>query len=144
MSAGTLVLKPRLTVDFLYLMTRLLDYPGLTVAPDVDVDSMDALPLLTISGYNGHAISNAGYLGRGFEWTLSLSLFTDGGLEQAVDLADTVYQLVQEMAGKGVENVGAVNSVDDVSMFDRIGAASLPDKTIVQQSASFTVRVTPF
>lgn len=143
MSAGTLVLKPRLTVDFLYLMTALLDYPGLTVAPDVDVDSMDHLPLLTISGFNGHAIGNGGYQARGFEWTLSLSLFTDGGLEQAVDLADTVYQLVHGMEGYGIADVGAVNSVEDSSMFDRIGAASLPDKTIVQQSASFTVRVSP-
>jgi hypothetical protein len=142
-SAGTLVLKPRVTIDFLYLMIELLDYPGLTVAPDVDVDSMDTLPLLTVSGFNGHAISNGGYQVRGFEWTLSLSLYTDGGLEQAVDLADTVYQIVHGMEGAGIVGVGAVNSVEDGSMFDRVGAASLPDKTIVQQSASFTVRVSP-
>lgn len=141
-----IVLRDRITVDFEQLMYALLSYPGLTVSPAVDVDSLDQLPLLTYVGGNGHMIRN-GYAAAGWEWTLFLSLFAD--FDQAGDIADTIYQNVHDWdddnaPGAGsVPGVGEVSSVEDVSMFDRVGGGTLPDKRIAQFNATFLVRVRP-
>lgn len=134
-------LLPRITVNFERLMRSLLAYPGLRVVPTVDVDSLDVMPLLAYVGGNGHMIRN-GFPAAGWEWTLFLTLFTDG-LADGAGLADTVYQNVHGMEGQTVAGVGSVSSVEDVAMFDRIGSGSLPDKQIVQFNASFLVRVRP-
>lgn len=137
----TVTLLPRITVDFERLMKALLAYPGLAVVPAVDVDSLDTLPLLTYMGGNGHLITN-GYPASGWEWSLFLTLFTDS-LADGAGLADTIYQNVHGMEGQVVAGVGSVSTVEDEAMFDRVGTTALPDKSIVQHNASFTVRVRP-
>lgn len=132
-------LLPRITVDFERLMKALLTHPGLTVHPRVDVSSLDKIPLLTYVGGNGHMISN-GHPAAGWEWTLFLSLFADS-IGGGTGLADTVYQLVHGLEDRTVPGVGSVSSVEDVSMFDRVGGASFADKQIIQFNATFTVRV---
>lgn len=134
-------LLPRITVDFEKLMFSLLAYPGITVVPRVDVESFDTLPLLSFIGGNGHMIRN-GYPGAGWEWNLFLSLFSEG-IGDGTGIADTVYQNVHGMEGRSVAGVGSVSTVEDVSMFDRVGGATLPDKQIVQFNATFLVRVRP-
>ncbi len=136
----TVELLPRITVDFEKLMSELLAYPGLEVVPRIDVDSLDSLPLLAFLGLNGHMIRN-GYPGAGWEWTLALTLFTDD-LSSGGGLADTIYQNVHGMETRSTPT-GSVSSVEDVSMFDRVGGATLPDKRVVQYNAAFTVRVRP-
>lgn len=132
---------PRVTVDFERLMAQLLVRDGLTVLPAVDVDSLGTLPLLTFAGGNGHQIRN-GY--AGWEWTLFLTLYANGR-NQGGDLADTIYQTVHgwDNDQTGVPGIGSVTSVEDGSMFDRIGGARLDDKNVVQYAASFLVRVVP-
>lgn len=146
-------LLPRITVDFERLMKSLLTYPGLAVAPAVDVDSLEDVPLLTFVGGNGRMISN-GHPGAGWEWTLFLTLFADG-IADGAGLADTIYQVVHgwdpgsysddfaDFNAGVVPGVGSVSSVEDLSMFDRVGGGTLPDKQIVQFNASFLVRVRP-
>jgi hypothetical protein len=136
-----ITLLPRVTVDFELLMKHLLAYPGLSVVPAIDVDSLTELPILAFSGGNGHMISN-GFPEAGWEWTLFLTLFT-ADLEAGGHTADTIYQTVHGMEGQSVVDVGSVSSVEDESMFDRIGTTPLPDKQIVQYNASFLVRVRP-
>lgn len=136
-----LTLLPRITVDFEALVAALLTYPGLTVIPRLDADSLayNSLPLVTFAGANGAAIS---YIGGATRWDLFLSLYVEG-LEQGGDVADTVYQLTHGMSEQGIEGLGAVISVDDVAMFDRFQSAEFADKLIVQYNAQFSVTVEP-
>jgi hypothetical protein len=136
------VLRPRVTVDMDALLTAGLAYPGLIVVPRVEMDSLDTTPLLTYQLFNGHQIRN-GPIRGGSEWTLALTLFTDNIVDGSRQ-ADTVYQNLHDLEdADGVPGVGYVHSVDDVSMFDRVGSASLPDKRVVQYSATFTLIVHP-
>lgn len=140
-------LRTRITVDFERLMKTLLTYDGLTVSPAIDVSSFEDIPLLTFVGGNGHMVTN-GYPAAGQEWTLFLTLFADG-MSDGSGLADTIYQNVHDWDDIAVPEagivpgVGEVSSVEDVSMFDRVGGGTLPDKQIVQYNATFLVRVRP-
>ena len=138
----SVVLRPRATVDVDNLMAVQLAYPGLLVQPRVEADSLAALPLLTWQCFNGRMIRNA-FPAAGSQWTLALTLFV-AGMADGNGLADTVYQNVHEMPDADpVPGLGYVDSVEDVSMFDRVGSANLPDKQVVQYSATFTVVVLP-
>jgi hypothetical protein len=136
-----ITLLPRVTVDFEALMAALLTYPGLTVIPRLDADSLayNSLPLITFAGANGAAVS---YVGGATRWDLFLSLYVEG-LEQGGDVADTVYQITHNMAEHGIAGVGEVVDVDDVAMFDRFQTAEFADKLIVQYNAQFSVLVQP-
>ncbi len=133
--------RPRATVDFELLMSQMLAYDGLTVLPYIDVVGYDQIPLLAFRGLNGRAVGNAKPAsGLGSEWDLILTLWTSG---MDGDLCDTVYQNVHDMEGHYIPNVGAVISVEDNAMFDRVAGVVLPDKRVVQYDASFTVLVEP-
>lgn len=133
--------RPRATVDFELLMSKMLTYEGLTVLPYIDVSGYDSLPLLAFRGLNGRAIDNArAAAGLGSEWDLILTLWTAG---MDGNLCDTIYQNIHDMEGHYIPNVGAVVAVEDIAMFDRVAGVVLPDKRVVQYDASFTVTVEP-
>jgi hypothetical protein len=136
-----LVYRDRVTVDFELLMSKMLAYDGLTVVPYIDVTGYDTLPLLAFRGLNGRGVGNVQPArGLGSEWDLILTLWTSG-MNGA--LCDTVYQNVHDMAEHGFAGIGAVVSVEDNAMFDRVAGVVLPDKRVVQYDASFAVTVEP-
>jgi hypothetical protein len=136
-----LVYRDRVTVDFELLMSKMLAYEGLTVKPYIDVNGYDTLPLLAFRGLNGRGVGNVQQsAGLGSEWDLILTLWTSG---MDGRLCDTVYQNVHDMAEHYIAGVGAVVSVEDNGMFDRVAGVVLPDKNVIQYEASFTLIVEP-
>lgn len=138
----TVTLRPRVTVDMDALLQAGLAYPGLPVVPRIEVNSLGSLPLLTYQLFNGQSLGNGPYQG-GQSWTVSLTLFTDD-IVNGSGLADTVYQNFHDLEDSdATAPYGYLLAVDDVSMFDRVASAALPDKRIVQYGATFNVIAGP-
>lgn len=146
--------RQRITVDMEYLMVRLLSESfaesgmyyerPIEVRPEPDVDSADVLPLVIVGVGQGHMISN-GAPGLAWEWNVSLSILHDDE-EECSDLADHTYELMHGYHdnGAGIQDVGSVVYVEDVSMPSRTGTYITPAGGLTQFDGAWTVTVQKF
>lgn len=122
------------------LLTRSL--PGVTVVPDLDVDSIDRFPLVTFTVTGGQALDLSGPKPAGWLATLSLTVFDDD-MDDAIDLAGQVYDAVwswnDPWAGLGaIDGVGHVADVDDSAVFTRVNTAQIGALSVTQMAGEFS------
>ena len=132
---------PRLGPDPAAIISQLLVYPGVQVRYSADVDTFGeaAYPLLIWRCFGGVPVRN-GLAGAGQVWNLAISAFNTSE-ETTFDLANTVYQVVHGFPDQSPSAFGWVSSVDDAELFDRVTSVGFPDKTVVQYTGVFTIRV---
>lgn len=124
------------------LVYRLLsrDAPdSIQVHSEYDVTTWDNLPYSTFVVITEPS-GNSKLL---WSCTLIVNAFGDGAL-QAIESAETLYDIVHGWAVPGNGNVaelGTVESVDDVSLFARISAVPINGKNVTQYSGTFTLNL---
>lgn len=131
-------------VDAELLFVQLLGIamPAATVVAAPDADLVDLLPLVVVSAYNGHRISNA-HPSLAQEWVLSTTVLCEGK-EAAADMAMDLYYQMHTLhdTEASLPDVGEVVSVDDEEMPHRV-ATSVLANNLTQYSGSFSVIVKP-
>lgn len=134
----------RITVDIELLMVGLLDQalPDVTVMAEVDVDSVDRLPLVIVRPVTGAMISN-GAPNLGWSWLVALSILAQGH-QAASDLADDVYGIVHGFEDQQavMAGVGCITHVEDNSMPTRT-ATSVTADNLTQYDGAWQLTVTP-
>lgn len=147
-------MRRRITVDMEELMTRLLrdayrasgeyKYTPIEVRAEPDVDSADVLPLVIVSCGQGHMIRN-GAPGLAWEWNVHINILHEEE-EEGSNLADHTYELMHGFHdnASGIEGVGVVISVDDVSMPSRTATMVTPAGGLTQFDGTFNVVVTHY
>lgn len=130
--------SPELVDDELFLFTLLKrDVPsGAVIAAEMDVDSIDNLPLITFSARGGDQAGN----GPGL-WTcpLTIRVFAEGQ-DSTWELCRTLYRIIHEweIPGNGiVEDVAVVSTVTDLSKFSRDASVDMQGKNVTQYTGSF-------
>lgn len=108
------------------------------VLADLDVDSIENLPVVTYALSGGGQESN----GRGlWEYTLSLNMFAEDN--DAFDVAKAVYEAVWSWDEPGVAvlpGIGSVNAVADVSAPSRlVSGVQMIGKHVTQYTAAFAL-----
>ena len=146
--------RTRITVDMEELMVRLLsdEYARsqlyyerpIEVRPEPDVDSADVLPLVIVGVGQGQMMGNGGP-SLAWTWNVSLSILHDDE-EACSDLADHTYEMMHTFHdnGAGIEGVGSVIHVEDVSMPSRTGTYITPAGGLTQFDGAWTVTVQKF
>lgn len=136
--------RKRFAVDMEELMVALLsrDLPqALTVAqPDTDV--VEHLPFVVVGCGNGVPVSN-GPLGLATNWTVNCMVVHMGDTD-ASDLADELLEIVcgwsEAWDNRGtIAGVGAIVSVDVISMPSRTATTATPAGGLTQYDATFSI-----
>lgn len=119
--------------------------PDVTILPDVEVDSINHFPLITFTVVGGSALDLSGPRPNGWEADLSISLFEDD-IDKAKALALTVYDVVWSWddpfndAGR-IEGLGNAASIDDKSIFTRVGSVAIDDLTVTQMAGEYSLHL---
>lgn len=112
---------------------------GWTIEPETDSESLDDLPLLTFNIIGDGQSSNGPGL---YTVTLDLSVFTEG-IDAAKAGAGVFYDLVHQWDENPitsiVDGVGWVQSVDDISLFSRMGTPEVTGHNVSQYAGSFAL-----
>lgn len=121
------------------LLSRDLD-DSVTVAAELDVDSIDTLPFVTFLSAGGEQGSN----GPGL-WSvqLTVNVFGDGSTA-AWETCRAVYRAIHAWAKPGASslpNLGHVSRVTDLSKFARVAAVAMQGKQITQYVGTFTLMI---
>lgn len=125
------------------LLTRSI--PDVPFAPDLDVDSIGRLPLVTFTVTGGAAV--AGSPAPPFAWDASLALSVFGeGIDEARATAGRVYDAVwswdDPFNGLGIiDGLGHAAAIDDESLFTRIGTVDIAARSITQYAGSFGLQL---
>jgi len=139
----------RMTVDVEELFTIILrDALGdiaeaygtaeMSVMSQQDVDAIDHMPLIVVQAANGHMLNGP----NAWEWDLFVNIAALTR-DSAADIADMVYVALHTSHDKNtrVPGVGAVTSVDDVSMPSRTSTSLMPAGDLTQYDGQFRVVV---
>ena len=139
----------RMTVDVEQLFTTILkqdlgemaeafDTGDMQVMSQSDVDAVDHIPLVVVRALNGRMLGGP----NAWEWDVFVQIL---GLtrDQAADVADMVYKVMHTSHDKNtrVPGVGAVTSVEDVSMPSRTSTTVTPAGDLTQYDGQFRVIV---
>lgn len=121
------------------LLKRDLD-PSVMVSAELDVLSIDHLPLVMFSCRGGDQMGN----GPGL-WSsqLVLNVFAEGQ-DAAHEVCVALYRVVHEWAlpnGSTVANAGYVTSVMDLSKFSKAPSVSMQGKNVTQYTGSFDLTI---
>lgn len=119
--------------------------PDITVVPDLDVDAMNHLPIVTFTVTGGSAVEGSPSPPTAWDANLSLSVFADD-LDAAIALASQVYDVVWgwDDIWNGtciIDELGHVAGIEDQAVFTRIGSVAIDVRTITQLNADFNLQV---
>lgn len=147
-------MRQRITVDMEELMVGLLhnayalsgeyDERPIEVRAEPDVDSADVLPLVIVSCGQGQMVSNGGP-SLAWTWNVHINILHDDE-EEGSGLADHTYELMHLFHdnSSGIENVGVVIGVEDISLPSRTNTVVTPAGGLTQFDGTFTVTVTKY
>lgn len=128
--------------DELIIFTLLKrDLPdSVTIAAELDVDSIDHLPFVTFSVRGGDQVGN----GPGL-WNVPVTfrVFAEGQ-DSTWELCRDLFTIVHEWATPGASTLtglGHVSAVDDVSKFSRDATVDIQGKNVTQYSGSFDLLI---
>lgn len=139
--------RERVSVDMDHLMVALLSssFPLVDWATASDVDSPERIPFGVVSCANGQMIgSNVSALA--FEWVVSISLVHDNQ-ELIADLADEVWETVHNYHDDWkpesgmIVGIGAINKVEDISIFTKSATTTTPAGDLTQYDGTFSITV---
>jgi hypothetical protein len=135
----------RMTVDAEELFTKVLrlalaDYASIYGVTDMqvmgqqDVDAIEHVPFVVVRALDGRMLNGPG----AWEWDIFISIVGESR-DSAADIADMVYRAMHESHDNNVRipGVGAVTSVDDVSMPSRTSTTLTPAGDLTQYDGQF-------
>lgn len=121
------------------LLKRDLD-PSVMVASELDVDSIDHLPLVTFSIRGGDQMGNGPGL---WSTPLVLNVFAEGQ-DDTWEVCKALYRIVHEWTIPGnstIPNVGYISSLTDLSKFSKDPSVSMQGKNVTQYTGSFDLTI---
>jgi hypothetical protein len=103
-----------------------------------DVDSFQHIPFVVLRADGGRMLNGPG----AWEWEIYVSIVANSR-DDAADISDMVYRAMHESHDENVRipGVGAVTSVDDVSMPSRTSTTLTPAGDLTQYDGHFHVIV---
>jgi hypothetical protein len=103
-----------------------------------DVDVVEHLPFVVINADGGRMLGGPG----AWEWEIYVEIVAESR-DDAADVADMVYRAMHESHDNNtkISGVGAVTSVDDVSMPSRTSTTLTPAGDLTQYNGHFHVIV---
>ena len=118
---------------------------SITLAPELDVDSIDAFPLVTFTVTGGSAVQGSSSPPTAWDVGLLLNIFHDD-LAEASQIASDVYDLVWSwddvFGGTGIaDGIGHAGEVDDQELFNRAGTVHIDSRSVTQYSGSFNMQL---
>jgi len=118
---------------------------SITLAPDLDVDSIDTFPLVTFTVTGGSAIQGSSSPPGAWDVGVLINIFHDG-LAAASQVAAAVYDLVwswdDPFGGAGIATgLGHAGEVDDQELFNRAGTVHIDSRSVTQYSGSFNMQL---
>lgn len=140
--------RTRYAVDANHLMVALIQGhfgERVSVAAASDVDAVDRLPFIVINAGQGQGTSS-GPAGLAWEWNVVFNVLA-GDEEECSDLADEINELMHSYHESWDPNhgmiagIGAIVSVDDISIPSKTASAVLPAGGITQFDGTFSVLV---
>lgn len=140
--------RERYAVDMDLLMVTLIqNYFGerADVAAASDVDGIERLPFIVTNAVQGQGISS-GPAGLAWNWHVTFNILCEKEGE-ASDLADEVNELMHSFHESWdpnhgmIEGIGAIVSVDDISIPSKTAQAVIPAGGITQFDGTFSVTV---
>lgn len=132
---------PLLDDELLVFALLKRDLPeSVTVGAELDIDSIDHLPLVTFGSVGGNPVSN----GPGL-WSIPITfrVFAEGQ-DATWELCRDLHEAVMNWALPGVANaegIGQVHAVSVVSKFSRDATVDMQGKNVNQYSGSFELIV---
>jgi len=139
----------RMTVDVEELFAKVLrmkledyaeifDVAEMQVMGQQDADATDHVPFVVVNAQNGRMLNGPG----AWAWDLYVSI-VGSSRDEAADVSDMVYRALHESHDENVRisGVGAVTSVDDVSMPSRTSTTLTPAGDLTQHDGHFSVIV---
>lgn len=135
----------RMTVDAEELFTKVIrqkldEYVSvygtaeMEVMGQTDVDATEHLPFVVVRADGGRMLNGPG----AWEWEIYVSIVAESR-DDAADVSDMVYRAMHESHDENVRisGVGAVTSVDDVSMPSRTSTTHTPAGDLTQYDGHF-------
>lgn len=124
--------------DHLQQFASVFGVQDMQVMSQQDVDAIEHVPFVVVSAHNGHMLGGP----NAWEWDLSITIL-GLGRDATADLADMVYVGMHESHDRNARypGVGAVTSVDDVSMPSKTSTSLTPAGDLTQYNGSFRVIV---
>lgn len=139
----------RMTVDVEELFTKILrnalgeiattfGATDMEVMSQQDVDAIEHVPFVVVNALNGHMLNGPG----AWEWMVNITI-VGSSRDEAADIADMVYRAMHESHDNNtrIPAVGAVTSVDDISMPSRTSTTLTPAGDLTQYDGSFSTIV---
>jgi len=139
----------RMTVDVEQLFTMVLrdaladiaetfGTADMEVMSQQDFDAIEHVPFVVVNAQNGRMLGGP----NAWEWDVFVSIL-GSSRDAAADIADMVYRAMHESHDNNVRypGVGAVTSVDDVSMPSRTSTTLTPAGDLTQYDGTFHVIV---
>jgi hypothetical protein len=129
----TLVLR-----DHLQQYASVFGTQEMQVAAQQDVDVVKRVPFVVVTAHNGHMLGGP----NAWEWDIFVSML-GLGRDATADLADMVYVGMHNSHDRNARypGVGAVTSVDDISMPSKTSTSLTPAGDLTQYDGSFRVVV---
>lgn len=124
--------------DHLDDMATVYDSQEVQVMGQQDVDSFDHVPFVVVRALNGHMLGGP----NAWEWDIYLQMICFDR-DAAADLADMVWVGMHESHDRNARypGVGAVTSVEDISMPSKTSTTVTPAGDLTQYDGSFRVIV---
>lgn len=139
----------RMTVDVEQLFTLVLraaleetattfGTADMEVMSQQDVDAIQHVPFVVVNAQNGRMLGGP----NAWEWDVFVSIL-GSSRDEAADIADMAYRAMHESHDNNtrIPGVGAVTSVDDVSMPSRTSTTLTPAGDLTQYDGVFHVIV---
>jgi hypothetical protein len=129
----TLVLR-----DHLQQFASVFGKTEMQVMAQQDVDAIEHVPFVVVTALNGRMLNGP----NAWEWDVFVSIL-GLGRDDAADLADMVYVGMHQSHDRNARypGVGAVTSVDDVSMPSKTSTTLTPAGDLTQYDGQFHVVV---
>lgn len=124
----------RVIRDHIQQFASVFDVLEMQVMGQQDVDSISHVPFVVVTALNGHMLDGP----NAWEWDIFVSLVAQTR-DQAADLADMVYVGMHESHDRNARypGVGAVTSVEDVSMPSKTSTSLTPAGDLTQYDGQF-------
>lgn len=128
----------------LFVALTIRDMPNCEVRAEPDVDAVDVLPLIIVNPGQGASVE--GRRGQAWVWSPHWSILA-ATHEECSDLADELLEKIDAWANSWdpavgtIVGVGAINSIDDISLFARTATSLTPAGGLTQFDGSFSITV---
>jgi hypothetical protein len=138
--------RARYAVDAEELFVKVIQgmMPDAEVRAEADVDAVEHLPLIIINPGQGQAIGNI--KGVAWLWNTSFAVLA-GSDEEASDVSDELYEKLSKISDSWdptvgmIAGVGAINKIEDISIFSRTATSVTPAGGLTQYDGTFAITV---